>query len=108
MIIATRSHFFHKGLVSFIEGGRLPYPPLRFGVMRVASFPFMFRENIPKPMELAMLAKKMLTAKMFWMDVPDAHMWDYTTLRAVCNLSETTCPSSRVMIRSAKAAYSGS
>ncbi len=27
---------------------------------------------------------------------------------AVCNLSETTCPSSSVMTRSAKAAYSGS
>lgn len=45
--------------------------------MGVTAFTAVLRKNIPQAVELAVLGKKMLPAKMFRVDIPDAHILKY-------------------------------
>lgn len=60
--IPSASEFGDQSFVALIERLLLPYPTERLGVASIAAPPAMFGQDIPEPVELAMLGEQMHTA----------------------------------------------
>jgi hypothetical protein len=71
--IPTARKLVDKRFVSKVQRFLFSNPAQCFRMMRIAAFPAMLGENIPKAMKLPVLSKEMFSAKMFWMDIPDTH-----------------------------------
>ena len=56
LLVAASFHFFDLAFVPRIERCCLPYPPQRFRVPRISAYPAMLGQDIPEPMEFAVLA----------------------------------------------------
>lgn len=73
VVIPTMSELVNKCTVTVVECTRLPYPPERFGMARVAAASAMLRENVPKTVQFTVLGEEMFPAQVPRMNVPDAH-----------------------------------
>ena len=56
MFVPTLRHLLDERFVPRIERSRLPYPPLRLRMVRVSASTLVLREDVPKPVELTVLA----------------------------------------------------
>ena len=73
MMVPAARKFPDQHFVPKIERFLFSNPAQSFRMAGVPSLAFMLGENIPKSVQLTMLGKQMLSAQIFWMDVPDAH-----------------------------------
>ncbi len=75
MRVSSACEFDDQSFVTLIESPLLPHPAQRFRMLRIPTFTLVLGENIPEPVELAMLSEQMLPTQMLWMNVPDAHIY---------------------------------
>ena len=64
-------HLAHQRFVTVVKRHQTPHLPLRFKMLPVSGFPH--RQDVPEPVQLAMLAEQVLTAEDFGKNVPDSH-----------------------------------
>ncbi len=63
MLVPASRHFLYQRFVSIIERLKPADPALGLRMLRIAALAFVLGENIPKAVELAVLAEQMLPAQ---------------------------------------------
>ena len=71
MDVAAACHFLDQCVVTCVQCGQFTLPPSGFWVSAVPAFPEC--ENIPEPVQLAMLSEQVLPAENTRLQIPDSH-----------------------------------
>ena len=69
--VPAASHFRDQCGVTRVQCGQFALPAPGFRVVAVPAFPEC--ENVPEPMQLAMLTEQMLPAENTRLEIPDSH-----------------------------------
>ena len=73
MPVTPLLHLLDEQLMTFLQCPKLSDPSQGFRMPRVAFF--LFGYDAPDRVQLAVFTEQMLPAEIFWVDVPDAHMY---------------------------------
>lgn len=70
MLVAATRHFHDLGVMAGVQGCQPADPPSCLRMVAVSLL--ILRENVPEPMQLAVLGEKVLAAQSAGWEIPDA------------------------------------